>query len=210
MRSKDIPVSGCSEDWDRMRVEGGGVRRYCDSCRTHVHDLSAMDERQARVFLQATQGIELCLAYTQDDDGAIVFADRAAAEPPSEAALVPISRLRRSGSAASSWIAAPTPGQLVQLAGAASVALLLGACTAHGDDEPILQITDDPQIQLETIPAPVLIPPQTPEAAPPPQPEPPEAEPCEPQVPKPPHVRPTTKGRKTVGILLPDSENPLD
>ncbi|MCA9681303.1 MAG: hypothetical protein KC457_03840 [Myxococcales bacterium] len=208
MRSKDIPVSGCRESWERMRVEGGGVRRFCDSCQTHVHDLSAMDERRARAFLTATQGMDLCLAYDHDERGRIVFADHAA---PREAPVVPISRLRRSQSPARPSIAAPAPAQLIQLAGAASVALMLGACTAHGDDLPVLQVTDDPEGQLEVISAPVVIPPELPEASPPPEPpEPPEAEPCDgPPPQKPPPIRDHVKGKRVGVRIKVDGDNPL-
>jgi len=211
MRKDELPVSGCGEDWGRMSVEAGGMRRFCAQCQTQVHDLSAMDEDQARAFLRATATMDLCLAYDHDEDGRIRFAPRRAPgsstdasptrrpEIPPTPALVPASRLRRP-------IAAPTPAQLMQLASAASVALLLGACTAHGD-EPVLQVSEDPQAEIDAVTAPVLIPTE-PAVEPPPvvEAEPPEAEPCD-DADRPPKRHPL-KGKR-VGVRMRDVDDPL-
>ncbi len=75
MRS-DLPLlasleiaAPCPASWATMN--GGDTQRFCDSCRLHVHDLSAMTAQEAETLLQTHQG-ELCVRYTQDSDGRIL------------------------------------------------------------------------------------------------------------------------------------------
>ena len=71
VRSKDIHIpEPCHADWDQMRPEERG--RYCFECKTKVHDLSAMTETEAEAFLRRTECMEVCISYTQDEDGALV------------------------------------------------------------------------------------------------------------------------------------------
>jgi hypothetical protein len=72
MRRESLPISQpCNADWERM--EGEGSVRFCRRCEQQVHDVSAMSEAEARVFLAA--GGQPCIRYTHDA-GRIRFADR--------------------------------------------------------------------------------------------------------------------------------------
>lgn len=62
-----LPIQNpCHEDWDAMN-ETDGARRFCDSCAKHVHDVSAMTEREARTVLanESKRG-RVCVRYTLD------------------------------------------------------------------------------------------------------------------------------------------------
>lgn len=59
----------CPMSWATM--DGSTTKRFCDSCRLHVHDLSAMTAQEAETLLQTHRG-ELCVRYTQDSSGRIV------------------------------------------------------------------------------------------------------------------------------------------
>jgi hypothetical protein len=50
----------------------GAGRTFCDKCEKHVHDLSAMTEREAKRFLSAHEGREICVAYRSRRDGTVV------------------------------------------------------------------------------------------------------------------------------------------
>ena len=111
MRADDVPIEApCREDWDRMRSEAGDQRRWCEQCERHVHDLSKMGERAARAFLRESSDRDVCIAYFEDERGEIVFAP--------EPRIVPLARL----------------------ASAATIAVLLGACTPHGEPEHSMQV----------------------------------------------------------------------
>ncbi|WP_157595491.1 hypothetical protein [Plesiocystis pacifica] len=117
-----------------MHLQPGGMRRFCDHCRTQVHDLSAMDEASARTFLRATEGAEVCISYVEDASGAIVFHSRAPARSSADASVVPLSRVRAS---ARRWqtIGAASLPSFARAAGAALSAGVVGAltgCTPHG------------------------------------------------------------------------------
>jgi hypothetical protein len=208
MHERDVQIAGpCHEDWDRMTPEAGGLRRYCEHCDKRVHDLSAMDEGQARAFLAATAGREVCIAYTLGEDDELVFARRPPKARERRAAdIVPLDRLRRSS---------PPPGrsspelpELGKLAGAASVAALLSACTPHGqDDAPKVDLPEpaavDPGARVDI---PKLAPPRPPaaklEVDAPAKVE----EPCEPETPR--RVR---KGKRVIkkGLRLGGGVDPL-
>lgn len=84
MRASDIPIpKPCHEDWDAMRIEDR--KRYCERCREHVHDLSALSESEARALLRSRT--DMCVSYELHADGTIRFAG--------PASVVPVSRLRR-------------------------------------------------------------------------------------------------------------------
>jgi hypothetical protein len=60
-------ASPCSADWGAMR--GDGTRRFCDQCRKHVHDLSAMTEKDAAALV--AENASICVRYTASAEGAV-------------------------------------------------------------------------------------------------------------------------------------------
>ncbi len=50
-----------------------GQKRFCDACKKHVHDLSAMSPAEARGVLDAPRARDLCVRYLYDDEGNILF-----------------------------------------------------------------------------------------------------------------------------------------
>jgi hypothetical protein len=77
MRRASLPISQpCNADWERM--DGDGAVRFCRRCEQQVHDLSAMSEAEARVFL--ARGGQPCIRYSHDA-GRIRFAERPGALP---------------------------------------------------------------------------------------------------------------------------------
>lgn len=54
-------------------MEGPAVRRFCDKCDKHVHNLSEMTERQATALLDAEDGARMCVRYRVGGDGRIRF-----------------------------------------------------------------------------------------------------------------------------------------
>jgi hypothetical protein len=182
MRLHEVPIEApCEEDWDQMRPEAGGCRRWCELCEQRVHDLSAMGEAKARAFLTATEGRDVCIAYEHDSQGNIVFAP---VRPP---ALVPLARLRRGPAV-----------EVAKLASAASLAAVLAACTPH-DPDPSVRVVSDP-IDGHTQPM-VVIPPRDalePPTAHPDPGTPAVEEPCEP-LPPPPRTLAKKGKRKRMG-----------
>ena len=66
MHQSEVPIpSPCAADWNAMT--GDARKRYCATCAKHVHDLSAMTERQAR----ATAVPGSCVRYAHDRFGRI-------------------------------------------------------------------------------------------------------------------------------------------
>jgi hypothetical protein len=60
----------CHADWAAMT--GDQRKRFCGSCTKHVHDLSALTERQAERLV--TSEAELCVRYAADADGRVLHA----------------------------------------------------------------------------------------------------------------------------------------
>lgn len=54
----------CPADWDAMT--GDAKRRFCEHCRLHVHNLTAMDEAERVALLSGLTG-RTCVAYVQTD-----------------------------------------------------------------------------------------------------------------------------------------------
>lgn len=83
-RIDDLRVtSPCPQRWSEL--EGDGARRYCDQCRLHVHDLSALRRDQAQALLERRrEGERLCVTYLPAADGKPLTAERlpAALERP--------------------------------------------------------------------------------------------------------------------------------
>jgi hypothetical protein len=72
MRTSEIPIlSPCSADWRTMKPQDR--KRFCDSCKKHVHDLSAMTSAEARAVLASPPLEGLCVRYLHDAHGDIVF-----------------------------------------------------------------------------------------------------------------------------------------
>ncbi len=64
-------VNPCHEDFSKMR--GPAQRKFCDSCRKHVHDLSSMTEAQATQLLDSQGDERICVRYRYGADGRIKF-----------------------------------------------------------------------------------------------------------------------------------------
>lgn len=66
----------CPRDWDAMRGDGGGgsAARFCDGCRKHVYDLSAMP-REAAERLVCERAGDLCVRFGRDEAGTVVTLD---------------------------------------------------------------------------------------------------------------------------------------
>jgi hypothetical protein len=72
MPALHLPIAEpCHEDWDAMDPEAQG--RFCGKCTKSVHDLSSMEEHEARALLKARAGSHMCVRYEHDADGAIRF-----------------------------------------------------------------------------------------------------------------------------------------
>lgn len=109
LRRLRLPIAEpCHENWDAM--DGEGARRFCDACQTQVTNLSDMSEGEAKQFLRAKAGKNVCVRYRSDHDGNIAF------KRPSVTAPIP--------TAMSGWRAT-----LAAAAGLAAVAL--GGCTGE-------------------------------------------------------------------------------
>ena len=103
MKASDIRIpEPCSEDWQGMTPAQRG--RFCAACQKHVHDLSAMTEREANALLGSGQ--DICVSYLSDSSGAVRFRPQP---------VVPASRLVRRASAVT----------------AAGFGLALAACAPH-------------------------------------------------------------------------------
>ena len=62
MKRDEVQIqSPCTASWAAM--EGDDARRYCGRCDKHVHDLSAMTEREARAVVAQPN---VCVRYTVD------------------------------------------------------------------------------------------------------------------------------------------------
>ncbi|MFO7566424.1 MAG: hypothetical protein R6X02_27525 [Enhygromyxa sp.] len=120
MRVEQIEIEApCDQDWDAMRPQAGGRRRWCDHCERQVHDLSRMSEPAARAFLRANAG-RACVAYLEGPSGEVTFA-------PAPKFVAPERLARRSRPLV----------EAAKLASAASIAVLLGGCAPHGDGQVI-------------------------------------------------------------------------
>lgn len=103
MRASLVPRP-CLEDWNQLTPEARG--HHCQVCSTKVWNLSSLTEDEARAFLEARRGEDLCVSYRERADGSIVH--RA---PPFVPPVVPLSRLVR------------------RLPAAAGLSLALAGCT---------------------------------------------------------------------------------
>src|SRR5687768_11343989 len=75
MRRQDLPIeSPCGQDFSGMKP-AGMRKRFCDTCKMHVHDLSKMTRREAKTLLSSEETEGLCIRYLHDQHGDIVFTD---------------------------------------------------------------------------------------------------------------------------------------
>ncbi|PCC74459.1 hypothetical protein SAMN02745121_06717 [Nannocystis exedens] len=61
----------CDEDWHAFAGDAG-VRR-CETCRTAVHDLSALTRSEATALFRRPPASGLCVRYQHDGMGRILF-----------------------------------------------------------------------------------------------------------------------------------------
>jgi hypothetical protein len=112
MRTTDIPIaSPCGADWRTMKPSD--TKRFCDSCKKHVHDLSAMTAGDARALLASPPTEGLCVRYLYDAHGDIAF--RGAPLPPSM-----LSRAKR----------------VARVAAGVALPVALAACSSAVNEEP--------------------------------------------------------------------------
>jgi hypothetical protein len=72
MHAREIPISTpCGADWRTMKPSD--TKRFCDTCKKHVHDLSAMTRGEAQAVLASPPVEGLCVRYLRDAHGDIVF-----------------------------------------------------------------------------------------------------------------------------------------
>ena len=89
MKRTDLPISSpCAAQWDTMTVRGRAL--FCDECQTLVHDLSRLQRHEAADFLRVHVGEQMCVKYSYDALGNVLFA------APTQATVIPASMLRPS------------------------------------------------------------------------------------------------------------------
>lgn len=120
-----LPItSPCPITLDRSGVQDRDRSMFCDHCTKDVHMLSKMTEREARAFLRAHDGQDICVSYAIRKDGEIRFRS----DPP----LVPVAALARR----------PKPRRLAMVASIGAAALLAG-CAPHSEPESATAKTSD-------------------------------------------------------------------
>jgi hypothetical protein len=107
----------CPVKLDPERARGGVRSWYCGHCEKSVHVLSNMTEAEARSFLHARAGRDICVTYALRPDGSVRFAPEPTPEPP----VVPIGALTRRRN----------------VVAAAGLGMALAACAPH--DHPNVQ-----------------------------------------------------------------------
>lgn len=79
-----VHTFACDAGWDDM--EGNDKERHCYTCSKQVHDLSAMTEHEAALFVDRHRGAHVCVRAQLDEDGYVKFAapsgPRRLASPP--------------------------------------------------------------------------------------------------------------------------------
>lgn len=89
MKRTDLPISSpCAAQWDTMTVRGRAL--FCDECQTLVHDLSRLQRHEAADFLRVHVGEQMCVKYSYDALGNVLFA------APVQPTVIPASMLRPS------------------------------------------------------------------------------------------------------------------
>jgi hypothetical protein len=125
MNSQNLPITGpCPIDLDAIGFDRAAKQAHCAHCDKSVHNLSNMSRDEARAFLKRNAGQKLCVSYSRERDGTILFKAACDASEP-KATVVPLSRVRASARRAA-----------VPAAAALGLAAALAACTPHGDETP--------------------------------------------------------------------------
>ncbi len=67
-------ASPCTAPWEQMA--GDDKTRFCDQCKLHVHNLSAMTRDEAETFVREhIGGDRICARFYQRSDGTIITRD---------------------------------------------------------------------------------------------------------------------------------------
>jgi len=73
-RLPDLAIaSPCTADWNTMT--GDAKRRFCQQCRLHVHDLSAMTSAEAVAVLEQAGEGRVCVRFYRRADGRVLTQD---------------------------------------------------------------------------------------------------------------------------------------
>jgi hypothetical protein len=129
VRARDLEIRRpCPTRLDPQRADGGVKSWYCGHCEKSVHVLSNMTQSEARAFLAAREGQDLCVTYAVRRDGTIRFAPEPA--PARDRSVVPVGALVRRRHALA----------------AAGLGLALAACAPHDNPgvEAGLRVGDPP------------------------------------------------------------------
>lgn len=59
----------CPMSWSSL--QGDAKKRYCEHCQLHVHNLSAMSDRERDRFVRESGG-RACIAYRVNADGSLI------------------------------------------------------------------------------------------------------------------------------------------
>jgi hypothetical protein len=66
-------ASPCSADWNAM--QGDERRRFCEQCKLHVHNLSAMTRDEAEALLLSAASGRVCTRFFRRADGTVLTRD---------------------------------------------------------------------------------------------------------------------------------------
>lgn len=124
---RDVEIqSPCPVDLDAARMRGMGSSWHCGHCDKAVHVLSSMTETEARTFLRAHAGKDICVSYAMSPTGEVRF------RPEPIVRIVPVASLVR------------RPARIA----AVGLSLALAACAPH--DHP--EVASQPVMHMETVP----------------------------------------------------------
>jgi hypothetical protein len=130
--------SPCPTTLDPERAAGGVRSWYCGHCEKAVHVLSNMTESEARSFLAANEGKDVCVTYAVKPDGTIRF------KTPAPAPIVPVASLAKRR----------------RVVAAAGLGVALAACAPHENAnvvKPTIVLADTPTAETK----PPVVPVQT-------------------------------------------------
>jgi hypothetical protein len=123
VNAADLPIRRpCPVEWDTMVPGSTGVpQRYCGTCDTHVHDLSAMTEPEVRALLARGRGI--CVRFRYDAAGVVRTRE-------------PLPRRGSAGAQGRPDVPATALRTRRRAAGTLLLSTALAACAPHGSTEP--------------------------------------------------------------------------
>ncbi|MBA3545484.1 MAG: hypothetical protein H0T76_03275 [Nannocystis sp.] len=124
MRSTQVEITSPCHE-SWDAMNGDAERRFCGVCQKDVHNLSAMRHDEAQALLRERASESLCVRYSAEGDGSLRFRD-----------LVPRASLTR------------------KIVRAAFAAVMLAACSPHGDGPPIDNLGDAviDSVRQDTVP----------------------------------------------------------